>query len=145
MVAIAIIGPRGNTTNRNIHSSPYTIDTYNSMCSVVIDKIKSLGYSNTEVDLISGGCSFSDHVAITCFNLFSTTSTPFKSLTIYSPCQWNYVSKCYLEKQNTIHQRDRYTKNSCAVLLNSLHREFSNQCYDSDSLYHFIEEIQELL
>ena len=120
MVIIAIIGSRGDSKKHDTFVS-YGRQIYDAMVFTTLEKIHSLGYRNHEVDLISGGCSFSDHIAITLFSMGKyTLNDPFKSLTIYSPCKWDKRNCQFYESAS----------NQCGKILNSLHREFSYRIND---------------
>jgi hypothetical protein len=122
---IAIIGTRGDVSKEKI---VYTKHQYEKMLTLSEEYIQSLPYAYSEICLLSGGCSFSDHIVITLFNKAKQEYTPFHSLIIFSPAKWDKIHKRYL-----------LSSNRTAKELNSLHEEFSKRL-----LRNTLEEIDEI-
>lgn len=110
---IGIIGTRGDVPKEKII---YTKDQYEKIVTISEEYIQSLPYANSEICLVSGGCSFSDHIVITLFNKAKQEYIPFHSLIIFSPSKWDKVNKRYLIS---------YSKT--AKELNLLHDTFSKR------------------
>lgn len=94
MVIISIIG----TSNRK---TPPSIDNnlYNKMiekCREIIDSFEDQ-FSHSDITLISGGASFSDHVAVSLYLL----DQDYKKLILYIPCDWDNDNMKYVDSTPT--------------------------------------------
>lgn len=105
-IEIAIIGPARDWVDGK---------RYQKMVAAVETMIVSAGYSWSQVELVSGGSSFSDHVAVTLFLK-------------------------YREKDATLHlhlpadfKNGRFTSTGAGCLLNQIHLAFSEKCLGEKS------------
>jgi hypothetical protein len=118
---IGIIGSRGDVYQENLY---YTKELYDKLVCYTRNLIKTLGYTrNSEIQLISGGCSFIDHIIITLYNEAKLTSDPYHSLIIYSPCRWNSIDMKFHSSSSDHHNYNNYI----GEFLNKLHRNFSER------------------
>lgn len=89
-----------------------TEETYAKAVQDVKKEIDSLNIPYSEIELVSGGSSWADHIAITLFSLLKSEGI---KLTLYLPCEmteYAFTTKTYFGRE-----------------LNLRHRAFSEACF----------------
>jgi len=109
ITTVAIIGPCGRGGIK------YTKETFNKMITCARGFIGTFNSKVTEIELVSGGSSLSDHVAVRLF-LMGVANR----LTLYIPDDWDAEHKCFGDHHE-------------GETLNILHKTFSSRI-DVDTL-----------
>ena len=98
MVKIAVIGSAGRQKVK------LTFDQYNKMYNW-LKKYLSL-YKKDEIELISGGAAWSDHLSVRAY-----LDGFVGKLSLYLPCKWDFEKDQYMEKNNEGIMSNLYHKN----------------------------------
>jgi len=94
MTTVSIIG---SARKIDIPIDVKAIDVYTAMCNVAYNIItKTFKLSIDEVQLVSGGAAWSDHIVVTLFNKYE-----FKSGTLYLPCKFIQLSNGRYQYEDT--------------------------------------------